>query len=80
MHAFEYYDLISNSYQVVTKDSAIIDHGYERRDSIHADHVGMTKFSAVGDQGYKKVVHAIMVLVEGIQDSVDELAAATQST
>ena len=63
----------------MTKESAVIDHGYERRDSIHADHVGMTKFSTAGDQGYKKIVHAIRVLVESIQDSVNEWAATTQS-
>jgi hypothetical protein len=39
----------------------------------------MTKFSTTSNQGYKKVVHAIVVLVEGIQSSEDEQASATQS-
>lgn len=56
-----------------------MDYGYERRDSICADHVGMTKFSTTSNQGYKKVVYAIMTLVEGIQDSEDEQALAIQS-
>ena len=65
--------------QVVTKESAIIDHGYERRDSIHADHVGMTKFSTTSNQGYKKILHAIGVLVEGIQGSENEQGSGNQS-
>ena len=66
-------------YQVVSRESAILGDAHELRGSIHADHVGMSKFSSTSDTGYKKVVHAIGVLLEGIQGSEDEPVSNNQS-
>ena len=66
-------------HQVVSRESAILGDARENRDSIHADHVGMSKFSTTSDPGYKKIVHAMEVLLEGIQDSENELPSGNQS-
>ncbi|KAF8236873.1 hypothetical protein L208DRAFT_1250112, partial [Tricholoma matsutake] len=64
---------------VVSRESAILGDARENRDSIHADHVGMSKFSTTSDAGYKKILHAVEVLVEGIQGSENEPASGNQS-
>ncbi|KAF8236898.1 hypothetical protein L208DRAFT_1250558, partial [Tricholoma matsutake] len=64
---------------VVSRESAILGDAHENRDSIHADHVGMSKFSTTSDAGYKKILHAVEVLVEGIQGSENEPASGNQS-
>lgn len=66
-------------HQVVSRESAILGDARENRDSIHADHVGMSKFSTTSDPGYKKILYAIGMLVEGIQNSEEEVTSTNQS-
>jgi hypothetical protein len=54
--------------QVVCGDSAIIGDAREDRGSIHADHMGMVKFATRSDAEYKKVLYAIEMLLEGLDD------------
>ena len=54
-------------------DSAIIGDAHEDRGSIHADHLGMAKFATRSDAKYKKVLYAIEMLLEGLDD--DQLGA-----
>ena len=54
--------------QVVYGDSAIIGDACEIRGTIHGDHLGMVKFAARSDAGYKKVLYAIEMLLEGLDD------------
>jgi len=54
--------------QVVSKDSAIIGDAREYRGSIHANHVGIAKFSTRNDNGYQKVVYAIEMVLEKVQE------------
>jgi hypothetical protein len=54
--------------QVVCGDSAIIGDAREDRGSIHADHMGMVKFATRDDTGYKKVLYAIEMLLEALDD------------
>jgi hypothetical protein len=54
---------------VVYGDSAIIGDAREIRGSIHADHLGMVKFAGRSDTGYKKVLYAIDMLLEGLDDN-----------
>jgi hypothetical protein len=55
-------------HQVVYGDSAIISDAGEIHESIHGDHLGMVKFTARSDTGYKKVLNAIEILLEGLDD------------
>jgi hypothetical protein len=56
-------------HQVVYGESAIIGDACEIRGSIHADHLGMVKFASRSDTGYKKVLYAIEMLVEGLDNN-----------
>jgi hypothetical protein len=58
-------------------DSAIIGDAREDRGSIHADHLGMVKFATRSDTEYKKVLYAIEMLLEGLDD--DQPGATDQS-
>ena len=58
-------------------DSAIIGDAREIRGSIHGDHLGMVKFATRSDTGYKKVLYAIEMLLEGLDD--DQPASTNQS-
>jgi protein SERAC1 len=64
-------------HQVVYGDSAIIGDAREIRGSIHADHLGMVKFASIRDDGYKKVLYAVEMLLEGLDD--DQLGSTDQS-
>jgi hypothetical protein len=64
-------------HQVVYGDSAIISDAHKVCGSIHGDHLGMVKFAARSDTGYKKVLYAIEILLEGLDD--DQPGATDQS-
>jgi hypothetical protein len=49
-------------------DSAIIGDAHEIRGSIHADHFGMVKFASRRDSEYRKVLYAIEMQLEGLDD------------
>jgi hypothetical protein len=49
-------------------DSAIIGDAREDRASIYADHLGMVKFASRSDAGYKKVLYAIEMLLEELDN------------
>jgi hypothetical protein len=49
-------------------DSAIISDAREICGTIHGDHLGMVKFASRSDTGYKKVLYAIEMLFEGLND------------
>ena len=51
-------------------DSAIIHDARENRDTIHADHIGMTQFSSRDDTQYRKVLNAIEILLEKLEEDV----------
>ena len=63
-------------HQVVPGESAIIGDPRENRETIHGDHISMVKFSTRNDPGYKKVLNAIEMLLEGLDE--DSLTRSKQ--
>jgi hypothetical protein len=61
--------------QVVFGDSAIIGDAREIRGSILGDHLGMVKFATRSDTGYKRVLYAIEMLLERLNDGETDSSA-----
>jgi hypothetical protein len=55
--------------QVVYGDSAIIGDAREDRGSIHADHFSMVKFATRSDTEYNKVLYALEMLLEELDNN-----------